>query len=155
MYACGLRTREAISLRVQAIDTQRNHCLHIVGKGDKERIVPLADALVAPMRTVWIRHRHPTWLFPAQRGANHMPAATLCQAFRRACGATGLDPSVKPHMLRHSFATRLLEDGESLRVVQMLLGHSSLRSTQIYTHLTEPLRKEVQERVNGLFADLG
>ena len=154
MYACGLRTHEAVSLRIQSIDTQRNHCLHIVGKGDKERIVPLPDALLTPMRTVWISHRNPTWLFPAQRGSNHMPAATLSQAFRKACGATGLDTSVKPHLLRHSFATRLLEDGENLRMVQILLGHSSIRSTQIYTHLTEPLRHEIQERVNALFADL-
>lgn len=154
MYACGLRTHEAVSLRVQSIDTQRNHCLHIVGKGDKERIVPLPAALLEPMRAVWKSHCNPTWLFPAQRGSNHMPAATLSQTFRKACDATGFDQSVKPHFLRHSFATRLLEHGENIRVVQILLGHASIQSTQIYTHLTAPLRYEVQERINTLFADL-
>ena len=71
-----------------------------------------------------------------------------------ACDETGLANDVKPHQLRHSFATRLLESGESLQMMQMLLGHSSIRSTQIYTHLTEPLRQKVQQRVNALFADL-
>ena len=71
-----------------------------------------------------------------------------------ACDEIGLSNDVKPHYLRHSFASRLLESGESLRVLQILLGHSSIRSTQIYTHLTEPLRQDVQERINALFSDL-
>lgn len=153
MYACGLRISEAVSLPISGIDAKQMG-LHIVGKGNKERIVPLPVSLVEPMRHVWLTHRNPTWLFPAQRGKSHLPAATLGQAFRLACNATGLGMDVKPHSLRHSFATRLLEHGESLRVVQILLGHSSIRSTQIYTHLTEPLRQKVQERVNALFTDL-
>ncbi len=153
MYACGLRTSEVISLPVRQIDSNQMS-LRIIGKGDKERIVPLPDTLLEPMRELWLMHRHPTWLFPNQQGSNHIPSSTLGKAFRLACNATGLTDDVKPHSMRHSFASRLLENGESLRVVQILLGHSSIRSTQIYTHLTEPLRHEVQERINTVFADL-
>jgi len=153
MYACGLRTSEAVSLPLRQINSEQM-CLRIIGKGNKERIVPLPDILLEPMRELWLMHRHPTWLFPNQQGSNHIPSSTLGQAFRLACNATGLTDDVKPHSMRHGFATRLLENGVSIRTVQILLGHSSLRSTQIYAHLTEPLRHEVQERVNTVFADL-
>jgi len=153
MYSCGLRTSESVSLPVDRIDSEQM-CLRIRGKGDKERMVPLPAALLEPMREVWLTHHHPTWLFPARGSANHLPAATLCQAFRKACDAIGLSRDVKPYQLRHGFATRLLENGESLRVVQILLGHASLRSTQIYTHLTEPLCRKVRERIDALFTDL-
>ncbi len=150
MYACGLRTREAISIPLEKIDSIQM-CLRLIGKGNKQRIVPLPTALLKPMRKLWLTHRHPTWLFPNKQGSNHRAAATLNRTFRLPCGEIGLANDVKPHQLRHSFATRRLESGESLRVVQILLGHSSI---QIYTHLTEPLRQEVQQRVNALFADL-
>ena len=153
MYACGLRISEAVSLPVGKIDSGQM-CLRIIGKGNKERIVPFPAALLNPMRDFWLTHRHPTWLFPNKRGANHKAASTLSHTFRMACDEIGFTNDVKPHLLRHSFATRLLESGESLRVVQILLGHSSIRSTEIYTHLTEPLRQEVQERVNTLFNGL-
>ncbi len=153
MYACGLRTSEAVSLPVKKIDSEQM-CLRIIGKGDKERIVPFPAALLKPMQKLWLTHHNPTWLFPNQRGSNYRASSTLCKTFRMACDEIGLANDVKPHYLRHSFATRLLESGESLRVVQILLGHSSIRSTQIYTHLTEPLRQEVQNRVNALFTDL-
>jgi site-specific recombinase XerD len=153
MYSCGLRITEVVSLQIKHIDSE-HMCLHIVGKGNKERIVPFPTALLEPMRNVWRHHKNPTWLFPAQRGDNHMPAATLSQVFRKACDAAGLTSDVKPHQLRHSYATKLLENRESLRVVQILLGHSSIRSTQIYTHLTEPLRQAVRERIDRLFTDL-
>ena len=153
MYSCGLRTSEAISLPVKGINSEPM-CLRIIGKRDKERIVPLPVPLLKPMRELWLIHRNPTWLFPNQRGSNHRAASTLCHTFRMACDEIGLSNDVKPHYLRHSFASRLLESGESLRVLQILLGHSSIRSTQIYTHLTEPLRQDVQERINALFHDL-
>jgi site-specific recombinase XerD len=153
MYACGLRTSEAVSLPVKKIDSKQM-CLRIIGKGDKERMVPLPAAFLNPMKELWLTHHHPTWLFPNKRGSNHISAGSLCKAFRSACNASGLTADVKPHYMRHGYATRLLENGESLRVVQILLGHSSIRSTQIYTHLTEPLRHEVQDRVNAVFVDL-
>ena len=153
MYACGLRTCEVVSLRPQQIDSEQM-CLRVIGKRNKERIVPLPTVLLEPMRSVWVSHRNPAWLFPAQCGSNHMPPASLSQAFRKACDQIGFERDIKPHQLRHGFATRLLESGESLRVVQILLGHGSIQSTQIYTHLTEPLRQDVQKRINALFSDL-
>lgn len=153
MYACGLRISETVSLSPQAIDSEQM-CLHIIGKGNKERIVPLPGALLKPLRDFWLTHCNPIWLFPNKSGSNHQAAATLSRTFRMACDQIGLAKDVKPHQLRHSFATRLLENGEGLQVVQILLGHSSIRSTQIYTHLTEPIRQVVQERVNTLFVDL-
>lgn len=153
MYSCGLRTSEVISLPISCIDSKQMS-LRIIGKGNKERIVPLPLVMLNPMRDLWRTHRHPTWLFPNKQESNHLADATLCRAFRLACQEVGLPNEVKPHQLRHSFATRLLEQGESLQVVQILLGHSSIRSTQIYTHLTEPLRQEVQQRVNAVFTGL-
>lgn len=153
MYACGLRISEVVSLSIRNIDSNQMS-LRIVGKGNKERIVPLPSVLLIPMREHWLTHGHSTWLFPNKSGSSHIAVSTLCHAFRLACEEIGLEKDVKPHRLRHSFATRLLENGESLRVVQILLGHSSIRSTQIYTHLTEPLRREVQDRVNNVFGDL-
>lgn len=153
MYTCGLRTSEAVSLSIPCIDSKQMS-LRIVGKGNKERIIPLPLAMLNPMRELWRTHRHPTWLFPNKQGSNHIADGVLCRAFRLACKEVGLADEIKPHQLRHSYATRLLERGESLRVVQILLGHSSIRSTQIYTHLTEPLRQDVQERINAVFTDL-
>ena len=128
--------------------------LRIKGKGDKERAVPLPGSVLGPMRAFWKTHRHPTLLFPSKSGQHPLSRKTAGLAFQRARERARLDIRFTPHVLRHSYATRLIEQGTPLPVVQTLLGHGSIRSTQRYTHLADPLRRDVQGTVNRLFAGL-
>ena len=153
MYGCGLRIGEAVALPISAIDSSQR-LLRIVGKGDKERAVGLPESLLEPMREFWKTHRHSEWLFPSATGLRPFATKMAGQAFRKAREIAGLDIRFTPHVLRHSYATRLIEQGTPLPVVQTLLGHASIRSTQRYTHLTDPLRRDVQATVDRLFAGL-
>ena len=137
MYACGLRISEAASLEVGAIDSA-NMLIRIIGKGNKERRVPLPQPALAGLRSLWLTHRNPRWLFPAHRGAKPADHAVLCRTLKAAARAAGITQRVTPHALRHSYATRLLENGVDTRVVQILLGHANIATTAVYTHLTEP-----------------
>lgn len=153
MYGCGLRIGEAVGLQIGAIDSSQM-LLRIVGKGAKERAVGLPVSLLEPMRDFWKTHRHREWLFPSATGLRPLSKKTAGQAFRAARERARLDIRFTPHVLRHSYATRLIEQGTPLPVVQTLLGHGSIRSTQRYTHLTDPLRRDVQATVDRLFAGL-
>ena len=154
MYACGLRHSEAVRLPVSAVDS-RQMLLRVIGKRNKERVLPLSDPVLAMLRKVWTTHRHPQWLFPNNNGTRHLTRGSSYRAFVMALRNSGLQGDFTPHMLRHSFATQLLEKGIDIRVVQILLGHASIRSTMIYTHMTEPLRNELRTMLgqffNGLF----
>jgi site-specific recombinase XerD len=153
MYGCGLRIGEAVSLPVGAVDSKRMS-LRVIGKRNKERCVPLPKALLEPLREHWKSHRNPDWLFPARHGQGPMDRKSFRVAFVAARDRLGLDAKLTSHSLRHGYATRLLESGADLRVVQSLLGHGCIRSTQIYTHLTEPLRARIHQRVDSLFGDV-
>lgn len=153
MYACGLRVGETVHLPLCAVDS-KSMALRIVGKRNKERLVPLPAALLKPMREHWKTHQNPKWIFPAYHGQSPICLTSLRQAFGLARKAAGIDPRITCHSLRHGYATRLLENGSDLRVIQTLLGHASMSSTQIYTHLTEPMRAEIRQRVDVLFAGL-
>jgi site-specific recombinase XerD len=139
MYACGLRISEAATLEFSAIDSA-NLRLRIIGKGNKERLVPLPQAVLHELRILWRTHRHPRWLFPNRRGTDAADQQVLCRTFKAAAQKVGITRRVTPHSLRHSYATRLLENGVDTRIVQILLGHSNIATTAIYTHLTEPTR---------------
>ena len=144
LYASGARIAEAAHLTVGDIDVPQAQ-LRLFGKGSKERIVPLyqgvverLSAYVAGARQELLSHatgRRTDALFVSTRG-NAMSADALRDAFERRVRKAGLDSSVTPHSLRHSFATELLGGGADLRSVQELLGHASLSTTQIYTHLS-------------------
>ena len=129
--------------------------LYVIGKGNKERILPLTESIVEMLRMVWKTHRSTRWLFPSRRLLTPLPEATARAAFIKARKACGFDEAFRPHSLRHSFATHMLQRGVDIRIIQMLLGHSSLRSTEVYTHLSEPLRddlrKLLQRTTDGLF----
>jgi site-specific recombinase XerD len=148
MYACGLRISEAVSLRPEQIDA-RGSVIRLIGKGNKERLIPLPASLLIAMRRAWTTHRNRQWVFAIGREGNHVSPRSMRSAFDDACARVGLC-GLTPHNLRHGFATRLLERGVDLRVVQILLGHSSIRSTEIYTHLTEPLRQQLRPKLEQL-----
>lgn len=153
MYACGLRISEATTLEVGAIDGA-NRLLRIIGKGDKQRLVPLPAPLLDELRSLWRTHRHPRWLFPNRDGANPVSQYVLGRTFRAAARMAEITQPVTAHSLRHSYATRLLEYGIDTRVVQILLGHANIATTAIYTHLTEPTRVSLRGVLDGLMAGL-
>lgn len=153
MYACGLRISEAVALPVSAVDTKQR-LLRVIGKRNKERALPLAEPTLVMLRSVWKTHRNQTWLFPNRKGTNHLSREIARRAFNSARDACGYDDRFRPHTLRHSFATRLLENDTDIRLVQILLGHANIRSTEIYTHLTEPLRRDLCQLLGNCFTGL-
>jgi integrase/recombinase XerD len=148
MYVCGLRISEAVSLPPQQVDAQRG-VVRIIGKGNKERVIPLPRALLTAMRRAWTTHGNRQWIFATRPQGSHCSPRSVRGAFDDACVREGLS-GYTPHSLRHGFATRLLEHGVELRVVQILLGHASMRSTEIYTHLTEPIRQQLRAKLDAL-----
>jgi integrase/recombinase XerD len=128
--------------------------LWVIGKRNQQRALPLAEPVLLMLREVWKIHRNPKWLFSDRKGASHLSRSSARLAFNAARAACGFDASFTPHTFRHSFATQLLEKGIELRLVQILLGHASIRSTQIYTHLSEPLRRDLRQLLGDFFAGL-
>jgi integrase/recombinase XerD len=153
MLALGLRIGDVLALTVQSIDsTQR--IVRVIGKGNKERILPLPQTLLVALRRFWKTHRHRRLLFPNRNGTAPLCEKSLRNAFNKTRDSLGIHKNIKPHSLRHGFATHLLENGVDIRVVQMLLGHASLRSTEIYTHLTKPMCDDLRHRLDGMFSGM-
>ena len=153
MYACGLRISEAATLEISAID-RANKVLRIIGKGNKERLVPLPQPILDELGQLWRSHHNPRWLFPNRHGDAPISKRVLSDTFAAAVAAAGIQRGVTPHCLRHSYATRLIENGIDIRIVQILLGHASIASTAIYTHLTTPTRVSLHGLLDRLMTDL-
>ncbi|HTV80750.1 MAG TPA: tyrosine-type recombinase/integrase [Steroidobacteraceae bacterium] len=153
MYACGLRIREATTLEVTAVDRARR-VLRVIGKGDKERLAALPGPVLDDLGRLWRTHRNPRWLFPNRRGDAPLNARVLARSFAVAAAAAGIRPGVTPHALRHSYATRLIENGVDIRIVQILLGHARIASTAVYTHLTTPTLAALQGVLDRLMTGL-
>jgi integrase/recombinase XerD len=147
LYGAGLRVSEAVGLDRGSVDLE-NRFVRCIGKGDKERIVPLGREAVEALRRYlsrgrpYLDRRHrPDLFLNAQGGALTRAGAFLI--LRRLGGKAGLDPArVHPHILRHSFATHLLEGGADLRSVQEMLGHADLGTTELYTHVSDRRRRD-------------
>ena len=148
MYSCGLRLGEAVKIEVSHIDKSISN-LTIIGKYNRQRLVPIPPTTLQALREIWKTHRHKKYLFPNRYGKTHASASSVSVAFKHACFSLGIK-DVTPHVFRHSFATRLLENGMDTRIVQMLLGHSSIRSTEVYTHLTTPIQSKVRDAIEKL-----
>jgi site-specific recombinase XerD len=153
MLALGLRIGDVRALTVHAIDGKQRS-VRVIGKGNKERILPLPETLYIGLPRFWATHRHPHWLFPNRYGTGPLGESSLRNAFNMARDSLGIKQSITPHSLRHGFATHLLEIGVDIRVVQMLLGHASISSTEIYTHLTKPMCDDLRKRLDTMFTDL-
>ena len=163
IYSCGLRIQEGVNLQVADIDSDRMRVHVRGGKGAKDRYVPLCQGTLELLRRYWVRHRHPIFLFPAPTRVCGPPSSTATEpmcigsvrwVFRAALKESGIQKRAKVHTLRHSYATHLLEAGVNLRVIQTYLGHSSIRSTAIYTHLTQKIEEDATETINQVMKQL-
>jgi integrase/recombinase XerD len=152
LYATGLRVSELIALPRSAAKT-RDRFLVVRGKGAKERLVPLTDAAQDAARAYLALLEERTkavgpWLFPADSESGHLTRQAFARDLKVVAGAAGLRADkISPHVLRHAFASHLLQNGADLRVVQELLGHSDISTTQIYTHVLD-------ERLKSMVRDL-
>lgn len=160
IYSCGLRLKEGVHLRVADIDSQRMRVAVRGGKGNKDRYVPLPQRTLELLRAYWVKHRHPVWLFPGRENLSQTQAVKpMCEsgvqrAFRAAVAASGISKKATVHTLRHSWATHLLEAGVTIRQIQRYLGHTSLATTMIYTHLTAEGESQTQVTLDQLMSDL-
>jgi len=134
-YGAGLRVSEVAHLKVSDIDSQRMTLRVEQGKGQRDRYVMLSPQLLKWLRQWWKAARPQAWLFPGQNPVNPMTARQLGRAVHAAARQARIAKRVSPHTLRHSFATHLLAGGADLRTVQELLGHASIQTTQLYTHV--------------------
>lgn len=150
LYGTGLRISELLSLTLNDIDTI-NATVRCVGKGDKERIVPINDYIIESLndylkvRSELLKNKNTKELFLNKDG-NNLTRKGFFKLLKKMLLEKGLNPNVSPHTLRHSFATHLLEYGADLRVIQEMLGHSDISTTRIYTHITN---KKVREDYNN------
>jgi site-specific recombinase XerD len=142
-YGAGLRAAEVVSLKVSDIDSKRMVIRVEQGKGHKDRNVMLSACLLELLRTWWRAARPEGWLFPGQNPVNPMTTRQLNRACHAAAEAAGIDRNVSPHILRHSFATHLLEQNVDVRVIQVLLGHAKLDSTALYTRVATKTIQQV------------
>jgi integrase/recombinase XerD len=145
MYSCGLRLGEAVRIEVSHIDKFTGN-LTVIGKRNYQRLVPIPPTTLIALRQTWKIHKNKRYLFPNRYGKTNVSDCTVRAAFHQARQSLGFK-DVTPHVLRHSFATRLLEDGVDTRIVQILLGHTNIHSTEVYTHLTIPIQLNVRKAI--------
>ena len=151
LYATGVRVSELINLKMSQINLNQG-VLRIVGKGDRERLIPLGDEaqdwlreFIDGPRVEILLERQTDYLFPTRRG-DRMTRQAFWHIIKRYARKAGVLKKLSPHTVRHAFATHLLNNGADLRVVQLLLGHSDVSTTQIYTHVARERMKELHSR---------
>jgi site-specific recombinase XerD len=156
LYGAGLRVSELVALTVSDIDSGRM-VLHVRNSKNRyDRIVPLSPRMLQTLREYW-KARRPkgAFLFPGRGGEKPLTRDAVAQAIRKTARRAGIDKKVYPHLMRHAFATHMLELGGDLRTVQILLGHRSLSSTTRYTHLTEARRLALPSPLETLRTEQG
>lgn len=135
LYACGLRVGELINLKIADIDGKRLLIKICNAKGAKDRVVPLPENVRALLRKYYIAYQPKLYLFNGANG-NKYTATSVRNVLKRSAHKARIRKNITPHMLRHSYATHVLESGIDIRYIQAILGHNSIKTTQIYTHVS-------------------
>ncbi|MDR2868869.1 MAG: tyrosine recombinase [Deferribacteraceae bacterium] len=156
LYASGMRVSEILSVRIVDIDFKRG-LVRVHGKGSKERYSPLYQSLCDKLRawlpirqSVFVQKSDPSWLFLNRRGGQ-LSRQYLWSMIKKRCNDAGIEKDISPHTLRHSFATHLLSGGADLRTIQIFLGHESIGTTEIYTHVTDDNKRETLAKFHPRF----
>lgn len=150
IYACGLRRGELISLRFGDVDSNAGRLFIHNGKGGKDRVVMISDKVIMMLRDYYKAYRPEEWLFEGAKPGSRYSESSLQMIFVRAKKAAGIRKHVTLHTLRHSYATHLLEAGTDTRYIQELLGHSSIKTTMIYTHVSQNAFKNIRSPFDDL-----
>jgi site-specific recombinase XerD len=150
LYGAGLRVSEACRLTPADIDSSRM-AIHVQqAKGRKDRSVMLSPVLLDTLRQYWKRSRPGRWLFPGHGTGRPITTKAVFLMIRKAAARAKITKTVSPHVLRHSFATHLLESGTDLRTIQLLLGHSDVRTTIIYLHVSQQHLQKIVSPLDSL-----
>jgi integrase/recombinase XerD len=150
IYSCGLRRGELLNLKPADIDSNRNIVIIRQGKGRKDRIAPLSPKILIMLRDYYTLYKPKIWLFEGQFDNEAYDARSLSNVLKQALSKVGITKPVSLHWLRHSFATHLLESGTDLRYIQELLGHSSSKTTEIYTHVSTKSLQQIRSPFDDL-----
>ena len=153
MYSCGLRISEALGLEVTDIDSKRMVVIVRGGKGNKDRHIPLPRRTLELLRDYW-RTYHPQTRLLVTKDSRPLADHRMRYFLQKAVKASGLRKRISCHTLRHSYATNLMAQGVDVRVIQVLLGHRSLKTTTLYLHMTQSVMLSVQDAINDLMGDL-
>jgi integrase/recombinase XerD len=149
MYSAGLRISEVVGLEIIDIDSERMIITVRGAKNYKDRNLPLSEKILLLLREYYKEYSPNKYLFEGQKGGKYT-ASSIRQTFNRVVKKVGIKKNATPHTLRHSYATHLLEDGVDVRIIQKLLGHNSLNTTMIYTHIATPTLLKVKSPFDTL-----
>ncbi len=149
IYSAGLRISELINIRIEDIRSKEGYIFVKAAKGKKDRRTLLSSKLTELLRLYYMEYKPSYWLFEGQSGGQYS-ITSIRKIFRRAIKTANINPWATPHTLRHSFATHLLQSGVSLRHIQKLLGHSSSKTTEVYTHILNVNNKNIQNPLDNM-----
>ena len=149
LYAAGLRRSELLNLKIKDIDISRNVINVRAGKGNKDRQTLLAESLKNQLQDYLKEYQPKEYLFEGQTGGKYA-TSSLAKVVKKSAKAAGINKEVTPHVLRHSFATHLLENATDIRYIQELLGHSSIKTTERYTHVANTTQNKITSPLDKL-----
>jgi integrase/recombinase XerD len=150
IYACGLRRSELLNLTLKDVLSDRNLLFIRQSKGKKDRVVPISDKIIDMLREYYKAYKPKTWLFEGQFSNTKYSEMSLAKVLKQSVAKAKIHKNVSLHWLRHSYATHLLESGTDLRYIQELLGHSSSRTTEIYTHVSTRNLQQIRSPFDDL-----
>lgn len=149
IYSCGLRIGEVLNLKIEDVDSERMVLQIKQGKGAKDRVVPLAQNVLVLLRKYYSKYKPKIYLFNGEDNLQYSPTS-IRNVLKRAVYKAHIKKNVTPHTLRHSYATHLLEQGIDLRYIQVILGHSSVKTTEIYTHVSTKNLQGIKSPIEGM-----